>query len=62
MSSGTETAHKGTILIVDDEPANLELAGTMLKDDGYRVRPVLSGKLALKVAEADPPDTWYCST
>jgi two-component system, sensor histidine kinase and response regulator len=44
------------ILIVDDSPANLMLLGQILKDNGYKVRPVLNGNLALKVAEKEKPD------
>ena len=44
------------ILIVDDTPANLQVLAGMLKDRGYKVRPVPSGKLALMAAKQDPPD------
>lgn len=44
------------VLLVDDTPANLQVLGGMLKDQGCVVRPVPSGKLALRFAEADPPD------
>jgi signal transduction histidine kinase len=44
------------ILIVDDLPANLKILGDILEDDGYRVRPVRNGKLALQVAEKVMPD------
>ena len=36
-----------SILAVDDTPANLQVLAGMLKDRGYKVRPVPSGKLAL---------------
>jgi sigma-B regulation protein RsbU (phosphoserine phosphatase) len=45
-----------SILIVDDTPANLQVLAGMLKDRGYKVRPVPSGKLALLAARKDPPD------
>ncbi len=45
-----------SILVVDDTPANLRLLTGMLKDLGYRVRSVSSGKFALRTAEHDPPD------
>jgi serine phosphatase RsbU (regulator of sigma subunit) len=41
---------------VDDTPANLQVLAGMLKDRGYKVRPVPSGKLALLAAQRDPPD------
>jgi two-component system, sensor histidine kinase and response regulator len=44
------------ILIVDDSPANLMLLGHILKDFGYKVRPVLNGNMALQVAEKEKPD------
>jgi phosphoserine phosphatase RsbU/P len=45
-----------SILVVDDTPANLQVLAGMLKDRGYKVRPVPSGKLALLAARKDPPD------
>jgi serine phosphatase RsbU (regulator of sigma subunit) len=45
-----------SILVVDDTPANLQVVAGMLKDRGYKVRPVPSGKLALAAARRDPPD------
>ena len=50
-------SHKGAdILVVDDIPANLELLSEMLKAEGYKVRPVTSGRLALQAARSVPPD------
>lgn len=45
-----------SIMVVDDTPANLQVLAGMLKDRGYKVRPVPSGKLALLAAQSDPPD------
>ena len=45
-----------SILVVDDTPANLQVLSGMLKDRGYKVRPVPSGNLALQAARRDPPD------
>ena len=45
-----------SILVVDDTPANLQVLAGMLKDRGYKVRPVPSGKLALLAAQRNPPD------
>ena len=47
---------KPDILVVDDTPANLNVLSEMLREHGYRVRPVPSGALALKAATAQPPD------
>jgi len=46
----------GNIMIVDDVPANLTLLSGMLKVKGHRVRPVPSGRLALKAIEIEQPD------
>ena len=56
MTETTEGQDKGNILVVDDTPANLRLLTGMLKDEGYRVRPAPSGRLALQAAAKDPPD------
>ena len=45
-----------SILVVDDTLPNLELLSKMLKERGYRVRPVPSGDLALQAAQSNPPD------
>ncbi len=45
-----------TILVVDDTDANLRLLTAMLRDNGYKVRPVSSGEMALRVIEAKAPD------
>jgi len=44
------------ILVVDDTPANLQLLTGMLKEHGYRVRPVPSGKLAIQAVQNEKPD------
>ena len=49
-------SRSASILVVDDTPANLQVLAGMLKDRGYKVRPVPSGKLALQAARRDPPE------
>jgi CheY-like chemotaxis protein len=44
------------ILIIDDIPANLKVLGDILKGEGYKVRPVPNGTLALQVASKEQPD------
>ena len=44
------------ILIVDDVVDNLNVLGFMLKANGYNVRSVLNGAMALHVAEKEKPD------
>jgi two-component system, sensor histidine kinase and response regulator len=57
MSNYLDTDHNiPNILIVDDIPANLKVLGEILKEDGYKVRPVPNGMLALQVAEKEKPD------
>lgn len=46
----------GNIMIVDDVPANLKILGEILKLEGYKVRPVPNGNLALQVIEKEIPD------
>lgn len=43
------------VLVVDDEPANLELLARLLKSD-YDVRLARSGEKALSLARSNPPD------
>jgi sigma-B regulation protein RsbU (phosphoserine phosphatase) len=51
-----DAGQPANILVVDDTAANLQVLAGMLKDRGYKVRPVPSGKLALLAARRDPPD------
>jgi diguanylate cyclase (GGDEF)-like protein/PAS domain S-box-containing protein len=46
----------GTILIVDDNPNNLQVLRDLLGQEGYKVRPALSGESALRAVENNPPD------
>jgi len=56
MGSDKGDTKKGNILVVDDTPANLRLLSNMLSEDGYHVRPVPDGKLALAAVQAEQPD------
>lgn len=47
---------RGNILLVDDTPNNLRLLSAMLTEQGYEVRRVIDGQMALKTAQANPPD------
>ncbi len=49
-------AAPASILVVDDTPANLQVLTGMLKDRGYKVRPVPGGRLALAAARREAPD------
>jgi PleD family two-component response regulator len=55
MNHPPETA-SASILVVDDEPANLRLLVNLLNEQGYTVRPARSGPAALTSAQAAPPD------
>ena len=48
--------HKGSILIIDDEPANLRLLHAMLAEAGFEVRVATGGRPALRSVEAEAPD------
>jgi signal transduction histidine kinase len=50
------TGLSGDVLLVDDQPANLEVLSRLLSDEGYRVRAVSSGERALQAATLSPPD------
>ncbi len=55
----TDTANRrqsADILIVDDTLANLQLLANILKDEGYKVRPALNGKLALQAVAQKKPN------
>lgn len=44
------------ILIVDDNPINLQVLSGILEDGGYKVRAALSGEVALRAASRERPD------
>lgn len=44
------------IMVVDDTPANLVVLMELLKNAGYKVRPITKGKLALQAAKNSVPD------
>ena len=47
--------HKGDILVVDDNPVNLDLLSNMLLDRSYRVRVATNGRRALAAARSARP-------
>ena len=55
MNHNTAARHIPSILIVDDIGANLRLLSDILAPEGYNVRPVPNGELALKAAEIEKP-------
>jgi len=56
LPTGARESSKGDVLVVDDTPANLRLLTRILQEQGYQVRPVPDGSLALAAAQAKPPD------
>ena len=56
MSNAPIDNSKGDILVVDDTPAQLRLLVNILAEQGYQVRPVPNGKLALSAAQIILPD------
>ena len=55
MSEGS-ARNRGSIMAVDDQPANLKLLESMLVNEGYHVRSFPRGRLALAAAAQKPPD------
>lgn len=49
-------APPGDVLIVDDNADNLDLLGRILRNHGFRVRAVPSGKMALEAARRATPE------
>jgi signal transduction histidine kinase len=56
MRNSQNRVFKADILIVDDTIPNLELLSKMLTGEGYKVRAVPSGAMALTAAQSAPPD------
>jgi diguanylate cyclase (GGDEF)-like protein/PAS domain S-box-containing protein len=56
MENNPEPVTKGTILLVDDLPQNLQLLTDILIERHYTVRRVTSGKMAIKTMRVKLPD------
>ena len=56
MENSTVQPPVPSIVVVDDTPANLHLLTGMLRERGYKVRPVSNGEFAIQTAKHDPPD------
>lgn len=56
MNPSPNAEPKGSVLLVDDIPENLRLLTDILTQQGYQVRSVTSGAMALRTAVAKPPD------
>jgi PAS domain S-box-containing protein len=55
-SGGILNPSGGTILIVDDEPANLAVVADYLANSGFQVKVALTGETGLELARQVPPD------
>ena len=47
---------KGNILIVDDQPDNLEVLSIILESEGYQVRQAVNADIAFKTIEIQAPE------
>ena len=56
MDNATLDLQAAEILIVDDVPDNVRLLSTTLSDEGYKVRGVTSGSMALMAIRSAAPD------
>ncbi|MGB7442974.1 MAG: PAS domain-containing protein [Coleofasciculaceae cyanobacterium] len=56
MNSNKTLVTFADILVVDDTPNNLRLLAGMLSEQGYKVRKVINGVLALQAVKVAPPD------
>jgi diguanylate cyclase (GGDEF)-like protein len=55
MKNPLNRPFENNILIVDDKPENLGILSAILEEEGYEVRGVISGAMALTVVNAAPP-------
>jgi putative two-component system response regulator len=51
-----QPGNRGTVMVVDDNPANLKLMEGMLRSAGYEVRSFPRGQMALAAASQNLPD------
>ncbi|MEL4897797.1 GGDEF domain-containing response regulator [Crocosphaera sp. Alani8] len=55
-SQSVSPTSKGNILLVDDQPQNLNLLSDLLEEQGYEVRQALNGLIALEAVTLALPD------
>ncbi|MCP4353590.1 MAG: response regulator [Desulfobacterales bacterium] len=56
MNDENTTSRKINIIVVDDNRENLRLLSNLLTGEGYKVRPVSDGPMAILSAQNRPPD------
>jgi len=47
---------KGKILVVDDNPTNLKLAGDLLELEGFDVQRAIDAEMAMEIVSISPPE------
>ncbi len=52
----TSPSIKADILVVDDTPDNIRFLSSILTEEGYSVRPAISGRIAIRAAQTITPD------
>lgn len=55
MKTASDASSTVDILIVDDKPENLHVLSTLLTEQGYSVRGVVNGVMALRAVQSAPP-------
>jgi DNA-binding response OmpR family regulator len=53
---GGQSGAVRTVLVVEDDPAILDLLDDALREEGYRVRRAVDGVEALEAVREEPPD------
>ncbi|HBY76712.1 MAG TPA: hybrid sensor histidine kinase/response regulator, partial [Cyanobacteria bacterium UBA11148] len=56
MNANQDEVIKANILIVDDTPQNLQVLSATLSEQGYKIRGVVKGQMAIRAARSSPPD------
>lgn len=56
MNVNVALSPQAEVLVVEDTPASLDLLSELLSQAGYAVRPAQDGRMALRSAQARPPE------
>src|SRR5438445_5031514 len=56
QAGSSSAATAPVVLVVDDNPANLDLLAQVLEPEGYRILVAQSGEAAIKLASRAAPD------
>lgn len=56
MNAPAADRESGGVLVVDDQAVNLQVLAELLRRYGYRVRPAISGELAIETARLERPE------